>query len=128
MYLACFDYILFRFTHISGDGIIRMCQIHLSKTFILIHTFCYICHNKHFSDHHKFPLLTISSFPYSYFLSQIKNQRYQERRREMMSRMERFLTITTCRRAEILSHFTSRPPDQTPKSDCCDNCTRMWVT
>ncbi|XP_037782725.1 Werner syndrome ATP-dependent helicase homolog isoform X2 [Penaeus monodon] len=60
-----------------------------------------------------------------YFLSQIKNQRYQERRREMMSRMERFLTITTCRRAEILSHFTSRPPDQTPKSDCCDNCTRI---
>ncbi|ROT77547.1 putative Werner syndrome ATP-dependent helicase-like isoform X2 [Penaeus vannamei] len=60
-----------------------------------------------------------------YFLSQIKNQRYQERRREMMTRMEKFLTITTCRRAEILSHFTSRPPGNTPKSDCCDNCTRI---
>ncbi|XP_064101389.1 bifunctional 3'-5' exonuclease/ATP-dependent helicase WRN-like isoform X2 [Macrobrachium nipponense] len=59
-----------------------------------------------------------------FFLSQIRSQAYQEHRKEMMNKMERFLELTTCRRGDILSHFTSKTYDDTPKPDCCDNCTK----
>lgn len=122
MYLVCI-----RNTSFYDGDIIEMCQVHLLKISIPINFSTFFLQWKLFRWP-KIPILTIIFFFLcSYFLSQIKNQRYQERRREMMTRMEKFLTITTCRRAEILSHFTSRPPGNTPKSDCCDNCTRMWV-
>ncbi|XP_068210386.1 ATP-dependent DNA helicase RecQ-like [Palaemon carinicauda] len=59
-----------------------------------------------------------------FFLSQIRSQTYQEHRKEMMNKMEKFLELTTCRRVDILSHFTSKACDSAPKPDCCDNCTK----
>ncbi|XP_045583670.1 ATP-dependent DNA helicase RecQ [Procambarus clarkii] len=60
-----------------------------------------------------------------FFLSQIKSEEYHNHRKMMMNKMEKFLSLTACRRAEILSHFTSNPPSVTPKKDCCDNCTQI---
>lgn len=60
-----------------------------------------------------------------FFLSQIKSEAYHNHRKLMMNKMERFLSLTTCRRAEILSHFSSRPHSNTPEKNCCDNCTKM---
>ncbi|KAK8726097.1 hypothetical protein OTU49_010375 [Cherax quadricarinatus] len=60
-----------------------------------------------------------------FFLHQIKSDEYRNHRRMMMNKMETYLNLTTCRRADILSHFTSNSPSSTPKKDCCDNCTQL---
>ncbi|KAK3858350.1 hypothetical protein Pcinc_035461 [Petrolisthes cinctipes] len=61
---------------------------------------------------------------HKYFLSTLSSEGYRKHRRTMMDKMERYLNLKTCRRAEIISHFTSLSPSTTPKPNCCDMCTR----
>ncbi|KAK4288530.1 hypothetical protein Pmani_038442 [Petrolisthes manimaculis] len=61
---------------------------------------------------------------HKYFLSTLRSEAYKKHRRTMMDKMDRYLNLKTCRRADIISHFTSVSPSTTPKPNCCDVCTR----
>lgn len=60
---------------------------------------------------------------FRYFISNLKSLEFQEHQYAMLKKMSKFLNQTTCRRAAILSHFTSKFDKTSPRKDCCDNCT-----
>ncbi|KAG0716015.1 Werner syndrome ATP-dependent helicase [Chionoecetes opilio] len=45
----------------------------------------------------------------------------------MLKEMSKFLSQTTCRRAAIISHFTSKLDKAPPRKGCCDNCTQSLL-
>ncbi|KAB7499661.1 Werner syndrome ATP-dependent helicase-like protein [Armadillidium nasatum] len=60
---------------------------------------------------------------HKYFIGQISNENFRSHRLEMQTKMELYLNLSTCRRANLLSHFTSNPDIDTSNLEkCCDNC------
>ena len=76
---------------------------------------------------------------HQFFLSEMKNLEYRERKMEMMREMQSYLSTLDCRRDAILQHFEQKENNNSDgKSSaeakevnerCCDNCDRrkkLW--
>ena len=67
---------------------------------------------------------------YRFLLNQIKNEKYQQHKYQMLERMRKFLSTNSCRRTLLLNHFldeenknSSPEAKLVPTANCCDNCT-----
>ncbi|XP_050725163.1 bifunctional 3'-5' exonuclease/ATP-dependent helicase WRN-like isoform X2 [Eriocheir sinensis] len=61
---------------------------------------------------------------YKFLISLIKKEEFMKHQMEMLNKIIDLLTDNeTCRRASIISHFTSKLDKTPPRKDCCDNCT-----
>jgi len=72
-----------------------------------------------------------------FMIKEIKNEKFRERKMEMMGEMQNFLASLDCRREGILQHFEennnptrkARVSSSEVKDKCCDNCDRkrkLW--
>ncbi|CAH1246443.1 WRN [Branchiostoma lanceolatum] len=58
-----------------------------------------------------------------YFLNDITSERFRQHKAQMISKMEKYLATTKCRRRMILSHFDKNCKSSVSgTSQCCDNC------
>ncbi|XP_078659875.1 bifunctional 3'-5' exonuclease/ATP-dependent helicase WRN-like [Branchiostoma floridae x Branchiostoma belcheri] len=58
-----------------------------------------------------------------YFLNDIQNERFRQHKAQMISKMEKYLATTKCRRRMILSHFDKNCKSSVSgTAQCCDNC------
>ncbi|KAG0716016.1 Werner syndrome ATP-dependent helicase [Chionoecetes opilio] len=67
------------------------------------------------------------AFFFRYFISNYKSEKFKDHQYAMLKEMSKFLSQTTCRRAAIISHFTSKLDKAPPRKGCCDNCTQSLL-
>lgn len=55
-------------------------------------------------------------------------ENFKKHKNTMIQKMARYLDSRNCRRQFILDHFEGKnESNPKPKSNCCDNCTRMYA-
>lgn len=59
---------------------------------------------------------------YRFLMKDLKNQNFRQHKLSMISRMQNYLSTTSCRRRVLLSHFEKNLQHIGGSENCCDNC------
>ena len=59
---------------------------------------------------------------FRHFISELPDGPFKTYKFEMLSKLEKFLTTSGCRRTTILKHFESVADSVGGHKNCCDNC------